>query len=70
MPAIALLLFTAFACVAAYRNWRSGLLLCVVVGLLQDPVRKVTAGTPAYLTLTFLPICFAMLAKLDRKSVV
>ncbi len=64
MLTIFLLLVVAVSCLVALVNWRWGVLFCIVVGLLQDPVRKVTPGTPAYLTLAFLPICFAMLGTL------
>lgn len=35
-------LFTSF------QNWRKGMLLCVAVGFLSDPVRKVIPGQPVY----------------------
>jgi hypothetical protein len=59
-----LLIFVAISAVVALQNWRLGLLLCVVVGVLQDPVRKVTPGTPIYLTLAFVPIYAAMFLNL------
>ncbi len=31
-------------------DWRRGLLVCVVVGFLQDPLRKLIPGEPVYLT--------------------
>jgi hypothetical protein len=31
-------------------NWRVGFLLCVVVGCLQDPIRKLIPGEPVYIT--------------------
>jgi hypothetical protein len=45
-----LLGFSLMACalVAAFFNWRSTLLFCVVVGLIQDPLRKLTPGTPVF----------------------
>ncbi len=58
--AVLLFLFVGFATVVALRDWRLGLFLCVVVGCLQDPVRKVTPGNPAYLVLMVFPIYAAM----------
>lgn len=40
-------------------NWRLGCFLWLAAAILQDPIRKVTPGTPAYLTLAFLPIYLA-----------
>lgn len=38
----------ACACIGAFFNWRSTLLFCVVVGLIQDPLRKMTPGAPVF----------------------
>jgi hypothetical protein len=38
-------------CVA---HWRIGVLLCIVVGCLQDPIRKIIPGEPPYFTLAIL----------------
>src|SRR6266446_6817465 len=38
-------------CVA---NWRLGFLLCIIVGCLQDPIRKIVPGEPIYLTSAIL----------------
>jgi hypothetical protein len=46
-------------CVA---NWRLGFLLCIVVGCLQDPIRKIVPGEPPYFTLAILIyVCAACL---------
>ena len=63
VPTYFLLVFVLACCAAAIANWRTGLLLCVVTGMLQDPIRKVTPDTPAYMTLAFLPIYLAILIK-------
>lgn len=63
-PAFLLVLFAAVGVMLALGNWRLGLPFCILVGLLQDPIRKITTGTPAYLQLTFLPIMLAMLVSL------
>src|SRR5260370_4294129 len=70
MYSVGLLALVAVACLIALQNWRMGLLLCVVVGLLQDPIRKVTPGTPAYLVMAFVPVYAAMfVALLNERAV-
>ena len=64
MLAVLLLLCVLGCSVAALFNWRLGIVLCIVVGVLQDPIRKVTPGTPVYLTLSFVPIYLATVGKL------
>lgn len=55
----AFLLFVAVATMIAIANWRAGVVLWMVVAVLQDPIRKVTPGTPIYLTVAFLPVYVA-----------
>lgn len=54
----------------AFTNWRHGWLAAVVCGILQDPVRKLTPGTPAALSMSIVlvygVILFAALASLQR----
>jgi hypothetical protein len=54
----------------AFTNWRHGWFAAVVCGVLQDPVRKLTPGTPAALTMSVVAvygiILFASLASLQR----
>jgi hypothetical protein len=38
-------------CVA---NWRLGFLICIIVGCLQDPIRKIVPGEPVYFTSAIL----------------
>jgi hypothetical protein len=38
----------SLACALAVINWRQGLTLCVVIGVLQDPLRKMAPGQPVY----------------------
>lgn len=51
----------AGACLTSILHWRYGLILCVGVGLLQDPLRKVTPGAPVYMVglvaITFACAC-------------
>ncbi|MBK8742603.1 MAG: hypothetical protein IPM02_25320 [Betaproteobacteria bacterium] len=44
--------------VAAFVDWRSGLVLCVLTALLQDPMRKLTPGQPVYFVV-FTGVVFA-----------
>ena len=49
MDKVAILLLIV-ACALAFRRWRDGFALCVIVGLAQDPLRKLVAGEPVYFT--------------------
>ncbi|HVE71691.1 MAG TPA: hypothetical protein VNI54_10010 [Thermoanaerobaculia bacterium] len=54
----------------ALTNWRHGWIAAVICGVLQDPVRKLTPGTPAFLTMSvvavYAVILFAALSALQR----
>jgi hypothetical protein len=54
----------------ALSNWRHGWFAAVVCGILQDPVRKLTPGTPALLSMSIVAvyavILFAALGALQR----
>lgn len=45
-----LLLIAAVGLIVCVANWRIGFLLCVVVGCLQDPIRKLIPDEPIYIT--------------------
>jgi hypothetical protein len=49
-----LLSLAAAGLILSVANWRIGFLLCIVVGCLQDPVRKIVPGEPVYLTSVIL----------------
>ncbi|HEX8408352.1 MAG TPA: hypothetical protein VF883_05775 [Thermoanaerobaculia bacterium] len=57
----------------AFTNWRYGWLAAVVCGILQDPVRKLTPGTPPALSMSIVAvyavILFAAAASLQRERV-
>jgi hypothetical protein len=42
-------------------DWRRGWLMAVVIGILQDPIRKITPGTPPEMTFSILIVYFAIL---------
>lgn len=54
----------------AFTNWRYGWMAAVVCGILQDPVRKLTPGTPPALSMSIVAVyavvLFAALATLQR----
>jgi len=57
MPLLAALY--AAALVYALFDWRRGLLLCVAIGFLQDPARKLAPGQPVYFVI-LVAIAFAV----------
>ena len=62
------LAFVGVASVIAFSNWRLGIALWMATAILQDPIRKITPGTPVYLTVAFLPIYLATFASLLRSQ--
>ena len=53
-----LISITAVAVLASIMNWRHGLLLCIVAGFVQDPLRKLTPGQPVALVV-FVAVVFS-----------
>jgi hypothetical protein len=47
MTILLILLFTALILALLSGDWRTGLLITVVIGFAQDPIRKLTPGQPA-----------------------
>ncbi len=65
-------LFVVASAGLAFADARNGLRLAILAGLLQDPVRKLTPGTPPILAISALPIVAASLLGLlghDRQLV-
>jgi hypothetical protein len=62
MPLLSILfvVYLGVASLLALRNWRWGPLLIVAAAALQDPLRKVHPGAPAWFTLSIAPIFTAM----------
>lgn len=48
----------ALACFTAVFKWRWALIICVIVGLLQNPLRKITPGAPV-VYVGFVAMAFA-----------
>jgi hypothetical protein len=44
------------ATAVAWRNWRQGIAAAILVGLIQDPLRKIMPGAPAMMTMASLPV--------------
>jgi len=55
---------TLLATVIASRKWRAGVAWAIAVGVLQDPIRKLTPGAPAIMALSSLPVWAALMLKL------
>jgi len=53
--------FMALAVTVAITDWRRGVLMLVLTGVLQDPARKLTAGTPFIMTMSVVVIYAAIL---------
>jgi len=63
-------LLLAVAIVVGIVNWRMGVYALILVGVLQDPVRKMMPGTPAYMVLCTLPVwlaCIIGLVRMERR---
>ncbi len=57
-----LLLLLVFAgCALAVLRWRWGVFAAILIGLLQDPLRKMVPGVPGYLTMVSLPVWMAVI---------
>jgi len=57
----AFLAFLLFASAVAFVDWRRGFYLALMTGVLQDPVRKLTPGTPPALTMSIVVVYIAIL---------
>ena len=54
-------MFILVSCFVSLGNWRRGIFLIIIAGALQDPIRKITPGTPGYLVLSIVPIFMSMI---------
>lgn len=52
----------------AWSDWRRGIFLLILVGTLQDPVRKLTPGAPPVLAIAALPVWLATVAGAYRSD--
>ena len=68
MTYLLVLLFAALALVLWCRDWRFGLFLTVVIGFLQDPIRKLTPGQPGiYVGLVLVSFLACVLVLWQRR---
>ncbi len=51
----------AVGCLTAVYRWRWGVFAAILIGLLQDPLRKMIPGAPGYLAMASLPVWMATL---------
>src|SRR5437588_1366554 len=62
--------FLALSASFALVDWRRGWLLAILCGILQDPARKLTAGTPVVMSISivliYIVVLFAGQATLQR----
>ena len=58
--------FIAISSLVALHDRRKGLVLYLLIGLTQDPARKMVPGAPGYFTLCTAPVLFALVAGLIR----
>lgn len=58
LASILVLIFAG--CVVAYWRWRFGIVAALLIGLIQDPIRKMVPDAPAYLALSSLPVWLAV----------
>jgi len=50
-----------FLLIVSFLDWRKGLFLCILVGFIQDPIRKLTPGHSVYYTTLIVPFIMATL---------
>jgi len=50
------LLCTGIATLFSIKDWRRGIYLMILIGIVKDPVRKMIPGAPAYLALATVPV--------------
>ena len=61
MVRYAFIALIAVGSVVAFARWRTGFFFLILVGVIQDPIRKLTPGAPAYLVLATVPIWLSMI---------
>ena len=50
------LLFTGITTLYSIKDWRRGIYLMILIGIVKDPIRKMIPDAPAYLALVTVPI--------------
>lgn len=67
MITIGFLAFVALSATVALVDWRRAWPLAVLVGVLQDPIRKLAPNTPVYLTFSIIGVYVAILFAVQRR---
>lgn len=67
MLAAAFLAFVLIAAMLAVVDWRRGWYLAILIGLVQDPIRKLTPGSPVVLTFTVMIVFAAIVLASHRQ---
>jgi hypothetical protein len=66
---VLIVLFSGLALLLADGNWRGGLIFSLVIGFLQDPLRKLTPGQPSlFVGLVLIAFGCCCLVLLDRRD--
>jgi hypothetical protein len=60
-PATFLAGLVAVAVLVAFRNWRWGIALGFLIGIVQDPIRKLTPATPGLMAVSSAPVWIAVI---------
>ncbi len=55
-------LLVAASCAVAFWNWRWGIAAAILMGLIQDPLRKMVPGVPGYLAMASAPVWLSAMA--------
>lgn len=60
----------AGGCLLAWNDWRRGIAMAILIAMIQDPLRKIIPGTPAFLTMASMPVWLvaAAAALAERRS--
>lgn len=67
MVLILFLGFVALAATVALTDWRRGLLFACIVGVIQDPARKLVTGQPVFLTFSIVGVYLMLVFGAQRK---
>ena len=55
------LILIGAATVYSFKDWRKGIYLMILIGIIKDPIRKMIPDAPAYLALATVPILGSIL---------
>lgn len=67
MVTLLFIVFLGIASTIALRDWRRGWLIAIVCGILQDPARKMTPGTPVVMSFSIVAVYLAVLIAARRE---